>query len=218
VRHRVNLCFHGIGTPRRELEPGEDVYWIKVDLFLSILDDASTWPSVQLSFDDGNVSDFEIGLPALTERGLRADFFVLSDRLDRGGSLESGQVRELSERGMTIGSHGAAHRPWPGMDAATQEMEFVLARERLADVAAAPVDMAACPLGRYDRRVLWHLRRLGYQRVFTSDRRPAFTSAWLQPRYSVRHIDTPESLRAEIMPGLAERMRLEAVGLAKRLR
>jgi peptidoglycan/xylan/chitin deacetylase (PgdA/CDA1 family) len=218
VRHVVNLCFHGIGTPRRELEPGEDAYWIKVDRFLSILDEARTWPSVRISFDDGNASDFEIGLPALTERGLRASFFVIADRLDRAGSLASDQVRELSDQGMTIGSHGAVHRPWPGMDAATREREFVLARDRLADVAATPVDTAACPLGRYDRRVLWHLRRLGYRRVFTSDRRPAFPGAWLQPRYSLRRTDTAESLRAEIMPGLAERMRLEAVGLAKRLR
>jgi peptidoglycan/xylan/chitin deacetylase (PgdA/CDA1 family) len=218
VRQTVNLCFHGIGTPRRELEPGEDAYWISVDLFLSILDEASTWPSVRISFDDGNVSDYEVGLPALTERGLVADFFVLADRLDRDGSLASEQVRELSERGMTIGSHGAAHRPWPGLDAAAQDEEFVLARRRLAEVADAPVDLAACPLGRYDRRVLWHLRRLGYRHVFTSDRRPAFAGAWLQPRYSVRNTDSLESLRAEIVPGLAERVRLEAVGLAKRLR
>jgi peptidoglycan/xylan/chitin deacetylase (PgdA/CDA1 family) len=218
VKPTINLCFHGIGTPRRELEPGEDVYWITVDLFLSILDEAGTWPSVEISFDDGNASDFEVGLPALTERDLRASFFVIADRLDRAGSLGSDQVRELSDQGMTIGSHGAAHRPWPGMDAATREREFVLARERLADVVAAPVDLAACPLGRYDRRVLWHLRRLGYRRVFTSDRRPANARAWLQPRYSVRRTDTPESLRAEIMPSLAERVRLEAVGLVKRLR
>ena len=29
----VNVCFHGIGTPDRELEPGEDKYWISTELF-----------------------------------------------------------------------------------------------------------------------------------------------------------------------------------------
>jgi len=23
----VNICFHGIGAPRRELEPGKEAYW-----------------------------------------------------------------------------------------------------------------------------------------------------------------------------------------------
>ena len=73
----VNVCFHGIGTPDRELEPGEDKYWISTELFHEILDEVKTWPSVRISFDDGNASDAEIGLPGLVERNLTGDFFVL---------------------------------------------------------------------------------------------------------------------------------------------
>src|SRR5207249_4098380 len=39
----INICFHGVGTPRRELEPGEDVYWISEDAFRRILDEIGTW-------------------------------------------------------------------------------------------------------------------------------------------------------------------------------
>jgi peptidoglycan/xylan/chitin deacetylase (PgdA/CDA1 family) len=219
-RHAVNVCFHGIGTPGRELEPGEAGYWVGERQFHEILDDLSNWPALRLSFDDGNASDVEIALPALIERGLRADFFVLAGRLGLPGSLSEAGVRELSRRGMGVGSHGMAHRSWRGMDPATRREEFVVARERLAQAAGAPVNTAACPLGRYDRRVLAELRRLGYTRVYTSDRRPAQPGAWLQPRHSVRTGDTPESLRAAALrpPELARRARLVAVGLAKRLR
>ena len=218
--HVINVCFHGIGTPRRELEPGEDEYWVGTDTFLAILDELTTWPSVRLSFDDGNASDVEIGLPALVERGLPADFFVLAGRLGAPGSLDGRAVRRLREHGMTIGSHGMAHRPWRGLDPAARREEFVVARECLASAAGAEVDLAACPLGRYDRRVLADLRRLGYRRVYTSDRRPARSSAWLQPRYSVRHDDTPGSLRAGVLatPPLPRRVRLSTTGLVKRLR
>ena len=68
----LNICFHGIGTPGRALEPGEDRYWITSDEFHRILDEIATWPSTRISFDDGNASDLEIGLPALVERGLTA--------------------------------------------------------------------------------------------------------------------------------------------------
>jgi peptidoglycan/xylan/chitin deacetylase (PgdA/CDA1 family) len=216
----VNICFHGVGTPTRELEPGEAPYWVSVDQFHRILDEVTTWPSVRLSFDDGNASDAEVALPALVERGLSADFFVLAGRLGAAGSLDEHGVRALGKHGMAIGTHGMRHRSWRGMDATTRHDELVAARDRLAALAGTAIDAAACPLGRYDRRVLAELRRLGYQRVFTSDRRPARRGAWLQPRYSVVHDDTPETLRARALgrPPLVRHARTIAVGVVKRWR
>ncbi|MFI7607390.1 polysaccharide deacetylase family protein [Micromonospora sp. NPDC049366] len=221
TRHVLNICFHGIGEPGRELEPGEDRYWVTRDQFLAILDEVAAWPAVRISFDDGNDSDVRIGLPALRDRNLTADFFVLAGRLGEPGSLDEDGVRELRRNGMTVGTHGLAHRSWRGMDRATVHDELVVARERLvAAVGGAPVDLAACPLGRYDRRLLARLRLLGYTGVFTSDRRAARAGAWLQPRFSVRRADTPASLRAEVLtrPGPLRRGRLVATGIAKRLR
>ena len=216
----INICFHGIGTPQRELEPGEDRYWITEDLFYAVLEEVRTWPSARISFDDGNSSDVELGLPALLERGLQADFFVLASRLESKGSLDAEAVRELHRNGMTIGSHGMWHRPWRGMDPATSDAELVQARDRLAAVVGTGVDTAACPLGRYDRELLTRMHKLGYSRVFTSDRRRARSADWLQPRYSVRNDDTVESLRAEALvgPGVLTKLKLEAVGAVKRLR
>jgi len=216
----LNICFHGIGTPRRELEPGEDVYWVAADRYLRILDEIATWPLVQVSFDDGNASDTQIGLPTLVERGLTAKFFLLAGRFGARGSLAVDDVRELAAAGMTIGTHGMSHRPWRGMDPATREAELIEARQRLEEAAGSAVTEAACPLGRYDRRLLSDLRRLGYRRVYTSDRQAARRGSWLQPRFSVRRDDTPESLRAAVLtrPSLAQRARPSAVGLVKRLR
>lgn len=35
----INVLFHGIGQPGRELEPGEAAYWVKADEFRRILDE-----------------------------------------------------------------------------------------------------------------------------------------------------------------------------------
>lgn len=216
----VNICFHGIGTPTRELEPGEDVYWTSRDRYLRILDELTTWPSVRISFDDGNASDTELGLPALQERGLTASFFVLAGRLGSPGSLGVTEVGELSRHGMLVGTHGMAHRSWRRLDPATRHRELVEARQTIGDASGRPVADAACPLGRYDRALLAELRALGYQRVYTSDRRRARESDWLQPRFSVRRNDTPESLRAAVLrrSGRARHLALSGVGLLKRLR
>jgi peptidoglycan/xylan/chitin deacetylase (PgdA/CDA1 family) len=216
----INICFHGIGTPRRELEPGEDGYWIAADRYLRILDEIATWPSARISFDDGNASDVEIALPALEQQGLTARFFVLAGRLGSPGSLAGADVRDLASRGMTVGSHGMSHRSWRGMDQATRQAELVEARHRIEDASGCIVTEVACPLGRYDRRVLAELRELGYERVYTSDRRTSAHGRWLQPRFSVHCDDTPESLRATVLrkQGPGRRSGESLVGLAKRLR
>lgn len=216
----VNICFHGIGEPARDLEPGESRYWIGSDLYERILDEIAERDDVRLSFDDGNASDVELGLPGLVRRGLTASFFVLAGRLDRPGSLREDDVRTLRDHGMAVGNHGMRHVSWRGLDGAGAVRELLEARDRISAVAERPVDRAALPLGQYDRRVLARLRAAGYREVCTSDRRPARPGAWLQPRYSVTGTDTIDSLRASVLSPRPARERLarEAVGLVKRWR
>ncbi|HEX6872231.1 MAG TPA: polysaccharide deacetylase family protein [Micromonosporaceae bacterium] len=215
----IHMLFHGIGTPRRELEPGEDRYWVGVDQFQELLAEVAGWPQARISFDDGNLSDLDHGLPALTARGLTATFFIIAGRLGQPGSVDADGVRELRRHGMRIGSHGMWHRPWRGLTSEQVQEEFVAARERLAGVVGEPVDEAACPLGQYDRAVLAALRREGYRRVYTSDRRPANPDAWLQARYSVRREDTAAGLRAIVFDrSPLTRARAGAAGLVKRWR
>jgi len=219
-RGTVNVCFHGVGAPARSLEPGEDAYWVTEDRFEDILDAIVDRPRVVISFDDGNASDVAIALPALARRGLTARFFVLAGRLGQPGSLDDDGVRALRRAGMVIGTHGMDHRPWRGMDEATRRAELVEARARISAVAGTPVTEAACPLGRYDRTLLGLLRRLGYERVHTSDRRRARSGAWIQPRYSMLHSDDGDSVRRSVLepPPAIESARLAAVGLVKRWR
>ncbi|PKH37438.1 Polysaccharide deacetylase [Nocardioides alpinus] len=216
----VNVCFHGVGTPARELEPGEAPYWIDVPTFLGVLDLVVNDPRVQLSFDDGNASDVLIGLPALLERGLDATFFVLAGRLDQPGSLSTQDVRDLAAAGMRIGTHGMDHVPWRRLEPHQRQRELVDARRRIEDIVGARVDEAALPLGRYDRTLLAHLRRLGYAAVHSSDRCRARSDAWLRPRYSIRSDDTVAAVRETVLaaPSVGSRAERLVTTTVKRLR
>ena len=215
----TNLCFHGIGTIGREREPGESRYWVTEDFFLRILDEAGESPQVRLSFDDGNRSDVAVAYPALRERALSASFFALAGRLDDPASLSSADLRDLRIAGMAIGSHGWTHTPWRGLNDQEARRELVEARAALAEASDGEIEDAALPLGRYDRQLLGRLRQFGYRTVYTSDRLPARSSAWLQPRYSVTAIDTVESIRALITHRLGVRdMRNLLAKTVKRIR
>jgi peptidoglycan/xylan/chitin deacetylase (PgdA/CDA1 family) len=216
---RWNLLIHGVGAPLRKLEPGESELWIQPGQLHAILDLVAT-REVKLSVDDGNRSDVDHVLPALVERALHATFFVIAARLDQPGSLSRAAVCELRDAGMEIGTHGMNHVPWRSLDAVQERREFVDARHAIEDVVQRPVDIAACPLGRYDRGTLSSLRHYGYRQVYTSDGWPGRPDVWLQPRYSIRATDDPDQVRARLdrAPGVRQRTEAFAKGLVKRLR
>ncbi len=191
----INYCFHGIGTPHRDLEPGESEYWIPKSLFCDILDQiVSSDAQVELSVDDGNPSDLEVVVPALQQRGLNATFFIVAERLGKPNWIADSDLQQIACAGMAIGNHGWSHQPW--RDIATPDLERQLrsARCRLQEAAGADISFAAPPYGAYDRRVLEVLRRQHYQALYTVDGGHFKPGAWLQVRHAVRRDDSPHAL------------------------
>ena len=205
----VNLCFHGIGDPQRELEPDEERYWISPERLEALLDVARRHDGVRITFDDGNASDVDLALPALARRGLDATFFLIAGRLDEPGSVSRDGARELRRAGMRVGCHGMWHRPWPSLTPAALQEELVDARRALADASGAPVDEAACPFGAYDRSVVSALRRQGFARAYTVDGGAARPAAWLQTRHTILATDTPETIE-RVVGGATRRRPLQA--------
>ncbi len=216
------LIFHGIGTPERELEPGEEPYWISMSFFEDILDAVLNLPSpfqVRLSFDDGNRSDHGIALPALLQRNLKADFFVLTGRLGQPGSLDPDQVRALQAAGMGIGSHGVDHRNWSRLDSAALQHDLAESRKTLEAVCGTSIQSAGVPFGAYNSRVLRAIAATGYACAYTSDGGSMQPDAFLRPRSSVRHHMTLEDV-INIMKGrmrLKDRIRRSLGMMRKRL-
>lgn len=195
----LNLCFHGIGVPDRELEPDENLYWLQPAQFEEILDVAAQYPWTRITLDDGNASDMAIALPALRRRRLTAAFFVIAGRLGRPGSLTPDEVRGLAQDGMIVGSHGMWHRPWRAVDDQQLHEELSGAADEIAAASGQPVSQVACPFGSYNRRVLSAIRRHGFSRVYTVDGGSAMSDAWLQARYTVRADDSPAGIERRIL-------------------
>jgi len=186
------LNFHGIGTPERELEPGEAPYWITPEHFGAILDLAAARADrdgIRITFDDGNRSDLTLATPALAARGWRATFFVLTGRIGAPGSLGGDDIVALLEAGMAIGSHGVAHVDWRQLDAAGLQAELSDSRQRLEEICGHPIVAAAIPFGAYNGRVLKGLAAAGYREAYSSDGGPTAEGAFLRPRQTIR-VDT----------------------------
>lgn len=223
ARERLVVNFHGIGEPWDGVPDDERPYWCPREewpAFADVLAELARQNEVKLeiTFDDGNLSDIEHGLPVLAERGLTATFHICAGRLGQPRYLAEEHLRELRSAGMGIGSHGWSHVDLRRIDPVELERESVGSGERLSAVIGAPVTHFALPFGSYDRRVLRSLR--GYQTVYTSDRSRAALVGWLIPRMSyISGWEADDLLRfATERYALARRLRRSATTLAKRWR
>jgi peptidoglycan/xylan/chitin deacetylase (PgdA/CDA1 family) len=197
-RRVVTLCFHGIGTPGRRLEHGEERFWIGVDQFSAIVEAIRSHPRrADITFDDSNESDFLHALPLLQRLELSAKFFVITNRLDTLGSLSSEQLFAIHDAGMPIGTHGMSHESWRDLAALQMlDEELTGSAHVLEKITRLPVTEAALPKGQYDRQVLAALRRQGFDRIYTVDEGTSRRSSWMRSRYTIVNFDTPASVTA----------------------
>lgn len=183
------LNFHGIGTPDRRLEPGEEAYWISAEMFCAILDRVADHPDryrLRLTFDDGNLSDHAVALPQLVRRDLQASFFIPTARIGQQGSLNEKCIRELLRAGMHIGSHGINHVDWSAMSGGDLDSEIHTSKALLEDLCSLEISAAAIPFGRYNARVLRALKHAGYKEAYSSAGGEMKPARFLRPRTSVR--------------------------------
>lgn len=201
MRPVLNLNFHGVGAPRgRDFGEGEREFWATPSIFGATLDAVVGRDDLTLSFDDGNSTDVEIVLPALTERGLSATFFIVPGWLGNPGFIAEADVCALAQDGMKIGNHGLAHRIWTELTPTQLYHEVSEGRLRLERLTGGDVKTLAIPYGAYDDTVLHVLAEYGYEHVFTSDGGVADRDAWLQPREHVRADHTQPDLDRLLEP------------------
>ena len=216
------LIFHGIGTPRPELPAEEHPYWIGRDFFDEILAlvraRAATCP-VLLTFDDGNASDLHAA-ERLKSHGLDGKFYLLTGRFGQPHYLSRDDARDLDHAGFEVGLHGRGHVDWRHAAKAELDAETIDARADLADAVGKPVTSAAIPFGAYNRRVIDHLRRQSFDRIYTSDAGPARTDGLFRRRTAVMAHHRINDIAALIddRAGPAARLRRTIAPLVKRWR
>lgn len=133
-------------------------------------------PAVEITFDDGHRSNFEVALPLLDRVGLSATFFVLAGCLGSSDQYMTWEhARELTAAGHSVQSHGWSHRLLTQCDDRELDDELVRSKQTLEDRLGIAVDSISAPGGRWDDRVAAACARAGYTHLFHSN-------PWASPR------------------------------------
>ena len=205
------LNFHGIGHPHHGVDEAERPYWLSESFFSAIVEMVAKRTDAEdilWTFDDGNASDLSIAAPILTEYRFKAQFFVLTGRLNDPNYLSPDDVRTLLQMGMEVGLHGRSHVDWRLSDAQELHAEVTEARDSLAKIVGRPIDRVAIPFGAYNRRVITHLKRSGFSRIYTSDGGASDSSQQVRGRTTVRRDTSMHELTSLIENRLSLRHNL----------
>jgi len=140
-----------------------------LDLFARLQQQPQAAILPEITFDDGHASDYEIALPLLVERRLKAHFFVTVGWTgNKSGYMEWPQLRALHKAGQSIGAHGWNHELLTHCDEQGLARELLDARLKLEDELGCPVTTMSLPGGRSNRRVLEACWESGYTQVYSS--------------------------------------------------
>jgi len=130
---------------------------------------------IGLTFDDGYKDFLHTALPVLERLGFSATVFVVVGMLGKENDWEhahdprpqlkllgSEEVREVSERGTEVGSHGMSHTNLLGLGPELLNQEVNDSRLMLSEVLGEEVEGFCYPYGDLDGAALQAVRGAGY--------------------------------------------------------
>lgn len=123
---------------------------------------------VAMTFDDGHLSNYEIAFPLLVEHRAAADFFVNPSTVGSPQYVTWSALREMSDAGMSIQSHGHTHRYFDDLRPEAVRDELMRSKAEIEHHVGQAVTIFAPPGGRFNRlvsRIAWEC---GYRALCVS--------------------------------------------------
>lgn len=124
---------------------------------------------LELTFDDGGISNYSIIAPILESFGLKGIFFIPTSCIGQSHFLTSEMIKDLHNRGHIIGSHTHTHPLWLNkLDANTIKKEWVNSIDTLSGIIGEKVTCASIPGGKHSKIVEEQSRKSGIRKLYTS--------------------------------------------------
>jgi peptidoglycan/xylan/chitin deacetylase (PgdA/CDA1 family) len=187
--------------------------FVDLDTVLATLDGGESLPrrAVLLTFDDAYVDLLEVACPLLQARGIPGLVFAVADRVGatnlwdqaKGAAaldlLDASGLREVAERGVEIGSHGASHRSLRSVDSSELGDELSGSATTLEGLGLPRPRAFSYPYGAADGLAA-AVEEAGYEIAFTTawGDPGRDTNRYLVPRIEVHAGDTPSKLRLKL--------------------
>jgi peptidoglycan/xylan/chitin deacetylase (PgdA/CDA1 family) len=184
--------YHGITSkdlicspPDREA--GAELYDVRVENFRQQL----TWlkssqQQTTLTFDDGEMNNYELAFPVMKELGFNnACFFIIVKRIGNNDYMGWKELKSLIEAGMTVGSHGLTHEILTNLKDTQIIEELRASKNCLEKNLGIQVNAFSVPRGFCNDKIIQMAYEAGYTHIFISDK-PECLKSVCTPRIAVK--------------------------------
>lgn len=117
---------------------------------------------VVITFDDNNLSQYDVALPVLEKNGQKAVFYLIAKYLDSANMVNRDRALTLQDKGHEIASHTMTHRALPGLGDADLAWELTESKRILEELTGRPVLHLAYPGTAHNQRVRDAAKAAGY--------------------------------------------------------
>ena len=128
--------------------------------------------AVAFTFDDGNISDYEIVFPILQSFQFTAAFFPVTDMISSQGKITWPRLSELAANNFTIGSHGISHTALTKLSPEQKKHEIRNSKLLLEKKLNCRIKYFSAPFGLYDKETIRMALEAGYSSILTTRKRP----------------------------------------------
>ena len=138
---------------------------------------------VMLTFDDGDLDQYETAVPILEKHGFKGAFFIMTVAIGRRGKqpyMDKTQIKDLSDRGHAIGAHTWDHHNVKKYQGDDWKIQVEEPKAKLEAIIGKPIKYFAYPFGLWNKQALPEIQKRGYVAAFTladkrDDTMPLFT-------------------------------------------
>ncbi|OIN55956.1 polysaccharide deacetylase family protein [Arsenicibacter rosenii] len=119
---------------------------------------------VMITFDDGDLDQYETALPELDKYGFKASFFIMTVAIGRRGYqpyMDKAQIKDLADRGHTIGLHTWDHHNVKKYQGDDWKIQIEEPKKKLEAIIGKPVYHFAYPFGLWNEAALPELKKRG---------------------------------------------------------
>ena len=179
------------------------------------LEPADRSKKLLITFDDAYSGVYDHAGPILDRFGFSSTVFVITGFVGKSNSWDMNlggkkyqhlgweQIRELAQRGFTIGSHTVNHPDLTRLSLLKVQYELRKSKEDLEGQLGRKVAYLSYPFGRCNSRIQAEAKRLGYQAGFSifPGRSCRLDPSLAIKRTAIYRIDSPLSLRIKLEGG-----------------
>ncbi len=150
---------------------------------------------VMLSFDDTDLEQFTVAVPAMKEHGFKGVFFIMTVSIGRPHYMSKEQVKQLADEGHAIDSHTWDHHNIKKYAGEDWVIQIEKPSRLLETITGKPINYFAYPFGLWNKEAIPELKKRGIKAAFQlADKRDP-----LEPLFTIRRIIAPGSLNGQAM-------------------